>query len=476
MAWTTFHLIANASLDLHADSVEVYAWSRHLAAGYYKHPPLDAFVAALWFALFPAADWSFYLLGTTNAALALFAVDLIARRYLRGDKRLIALLLLLLTPFYQFHSERFGANQVLLWTWPLATFCFLRAFETRNIAWSAAAGTAAALAMLGKYYSAYLIASFIVAAAVHPRRWRYLRSSSPWVSCGVGLALLAPHLRWLVANDFAPFVYAAGVHRAATPSDLTVNVAIYLISALAYVAVLVAVYLLAVRPGRQTLADALWPSAPDRRMLVVLLIAQLLLPPATAPFLGMQITALWTMSAWFLLPIVLLTPSAVDLSRTDANRVALGVGAMTIAALLVAPGVAWVRHLNGTKQGREYYRLLSTKITEEWWRFTPTPLSIVQGHEELIGAVAFYSPAHPDALPGLSVVSWINATELERKGWVQVCFSRDPDCQEQIRMQVLARPDTRRFEIDVARSFLGKLGKPERFLVALVAPSKTDSR
>jgi hypothetical protein len=121
VAWTSFHILANASIDLHADSVELYAWSRHPAAGYYKHPPLGAFVTAGWFAIFPAVDGSFYLLSMVNAAVGLYATYLIAQRYLAGEKQIFALLLLILTPFYQFHSERFGANQMLVSTWPLAS-------------------------------------------------------------------------------------------------------------------------------------------------------------------------------------------------------------------------------------------------------------------------------------------------------------------------------------------------------------------
>src|ERR1700736_3245179 len=99
LAWTTFQVLAFASIDLHPDLTEIYAWSRHPSAGYYKHPPLPALVAAGWFAVFPVADWSIHLLAIVTSALALFVVDLIARRYLSGDKRLLALLLLLLTPF-----------------------------------------------------------------------------------------------------------------------------------------------------------------------------------------------------------------------------------------------------------------------------------------------------------------------------------------------------------------------------------------
>src|SRR5450631_4489333 len=146
--WTLFQTISYLPTSLHPDVVEVYGWSQHPAPGYQKHPPLGAMMAGAWFTLLPTSDWAAHLLAMTNAALALFFVDLIARRYLSGDKRLMVLLLLMLTPLYQFLSARFASNQVLLSTWPLAVYCFIRAFESRGVLWSLAAGAGAALAML----------------------------------------------------------------------------------------------------------------------------------------------------------------------------------------------------------------------------------------------------------------------------------------------------------------------------------------
>src|SRR5882724_11523074 len=205
--WTAFQIISYQSIDLRDDLTEIFAWSRHPSAGYYKHPPHAALMAAIWFAVFPVADWSYHLLAMLNSALGLIFVDLIARRYLDGDKRLLVLLLLLLTPFYQFHGQRFNPNQTLLSAWPIATYCFLRAFETRGPVWSAAAGAAAAFAMLGKYYSIFLIAGFLAAVLAHPGRWTYLKSSSPWISAIVGGGVLAPHIQWLFATGFTTFSY-----------------------------------------------------------------------------------------------------------------------------------------------------------------------------------------------------------------------------------------------------------------------------
>src|SRR6202012_4879251 len=78
--WTAFQVISFASLGLHPDLVETYAWALHPSAGYYKQPPLCALMAAAWFAVFPPTDWTFDLMAMTNAAIALYATDLISRR------------------------------------------------------------------------------------------------------------------------------------------------------------------------------------------------------------------------------------------------------------------------------------------------------------------------------------------------------------------------------------------------------------
>src|SRR3974390_176809 len=171
--WLAFLVIAYLGGDLHPDVLETWTFGRSLEWGYPKHPPLMGWVARAWTSVFPLTNWSFQLLALPNAAIARWIVALIARRFVRGDKRLIVLFLLMLQPTYQFHAQRFNANAVLLAVWPLATYCFLRAFETRRLGWAVAAGAACALAMLGKYYSLFLIASFASAAILSPQRRAY---------------------------------------------------------------------------------------------------------------------------------------------------------------------------------------------------------------------------------------------------------------------------------------------------------------
>src|SRR5260370_2710165 len=157
--------------------------------GLLQTSPLVGWVGRGWTSVFALTNWWVEVMGLTNAGIALWAVDLISRRFVRGDKRVVVLLLLMLLPTYQFHAQRFNANAVLLATWPIATYCFLRSFETRQVSWAIAAGATAALAMLGKYYSVFLIGGFRFAALCHSQRRAYFWSLAPWVSTEISATL-----------------------------------------------------------------------------------------------------------------------------------------------------------------------------------------------------------------------------------------------------------------------------------------------
>jgi 4-amino-4-deoxy-L-arabinose transferase-like glycosyltransferase len=473
IAWTAFHTITYAAVGLHPDLTEVYDWGRHPLVGYYKHPPLSALVTALWFSIVPAADWAFNLLGLVNAAVGLYFADRIARRYVSDDKRLVVLLLLMLTPFYQFFGQKFNANSILLSTWPLAVYCFLRAFESRTVMWSLAAGAAAALAMLGKYYSIYLVGGIVIAALLHPGRARYLKSPSPWISIGIGLLALAPHVEWLVRTGFQPFGYAYVVHGNPSFGPIIVGIAGYLAGALGYIALPFTAYLLMARPSRRRLAASLWPSNPDRRMLAVMFYSFLLLPPLSAPFLGVVLTSLWTMPIWFLLPVILLAAPAVKVPRRAVARTAGALLVVTaVAVVIAAPVLAWINFNRPSNDDRVYYRQLSDVVTLTWHARVGRRLAIVLGETRLASAIEFYSHDHPDSAPdfNLPLAPWVTPARLAREGWAAACRADDAGCVARVAAASAQQPLARRSEVEIVPTFLGYGGAPARFVIVIVPP------
>jgi 4-amino-4-deoxy-L-arabinose transferase-like glycosyltransferase len=480
LIWTAFQIISYATVDLHPDLVEVYAWGLHPSPGYYKHPPLAGLAAGAWFLVFPATDWSFHLFAMCNSAVALYATYLIARRCLDGDKRIVAVLLLLLTPFYQFHGQRFSTNQTLISTWPIATYCFIRAFDTfdrstKGLVWAVLAGVSAALAVLGKYFSIFLIAGFLAAVLVHPRGRSYLRSWSPWLSAVIGGVALAPHVFWLFTSGFGPFDYALALHARASLAESLSADARYLVGAVAYVAVLLLVYWLATWPDRKAVREIMWPADPDGRMLIAMLAVPLLLPAIVAPFIGAVLTPLWTMHAWFLLPIVLLRPTTVVLRRSTAVKVAVTVLVVAITVLFAAPVLAWRNLVEGTKEGRQFYALVAKKLSEHWHIKTGKPLRIVMGDPFLALATTFYAPDHPDSVPNfaLRTAPWVTQARLDHEGWAAICPADDENCLDEGRRLAANRTGATVISFEATPHFLGFTGKAGNFFLILVPPAES---
>ncbi len=334
--WTVYGTIAKSGQALHPDMTELLDWSRNLAWGY-KHPPFAAALVWLWFKVFPVAAWSYYLLAMLMPAIALWIVWRLSADYLDIEKRVFGLALLTLVPFFNFHALKFNVNTVLMPLWAAATFWFLRSYKTRDVSYAALAGCGAALCMLGKYWSVFLIAGLVVAALIDKRRGVYFRSAAPWITVLVGAAVLSPHLAWLYQHDFAPFAYAVGVHGEKPFAAAALSALGYLAGAAGYVAIPIIIVLAMARPDRATLSEMLWPADADRRLAAAAFWAPLLLPALAALVSGTEITSLWSMSAWTLLPVLLLSPKSMTISSIDTRRLLAFAAALPVAMVIVSP-------------------------------------------------------------------------------------------------------------------------------------------
>ena len=252
-AWSLYGALAKGSQDVHFDMGEMVAWSRDAGIGTVKHPPLGAWLVGAWFKIFPQADWAYYVFAMVLATFALWVAWRVSEGYLEGEKRVAGLLLLTFIPFFNFHALKYNANTVLIPLWALVTWFFLRSYETRSVFWAALAGAAAAAAMMGKYWSVFLLAGLGIAALADPRRKQYFGSAAPWVTIAVGAILFAPHVAWLVAQDFAPFTYAVVAHQSTLASAALSGLG-FLLGVAGYIAPAVVLSALMTRPSMAAIA------------------------------------------------------------------------------------------------------------------------------------------------------------------------------------------------------------------------------
>ena len=461
--WTIYGAIAKSSQGLHPDMTELVAWSRDLAWGY-KHPPLAAAIVRLWFSVFPLAEWSYYLLAMLMPAIALWIVWRLSADYLDIEKRVFGIALLTLVPFFNFHALKFNVNTVLMPLWAATTLWFLRSYTTRSTLYAALAGAGAAACMLGKYWSIFLIAGLVVAALIDKRRNAYFRSAAPWITVLAGGVVLAPHLVWLYQHDFAPFGYAMVVHGAKSFAGTAFAALGYLAGSAGYVAIPVIIALIAARRGRAPLADMVWPADTDRRLAAAAFWGPLLLPVVGALVSGTDITSLWSMSAWTLLPVLLLSPPAMTIAGVDTRRLLAIAVALPLVMLIASPGIAIIAQRNGPPPNSAQAGLLAAEVERLWHAATPLPLRFVGGAGDLADGVASYAADRPRVLTDMPPP---DAAELARSGMTIVCFAEDAACRDNVNAMAATG---RRIETEIVRNFLGFPGKPQRYTIFIVPP------
>ena len=460
--WTIYGTIAKSSQGLHPDMTELIAWSRDLTWGY-KHPPLAAAIVRIWFSVFPVAEWSYYLLAILMPAITLWVVWRLSADYLDIEKRIAGLALLMFVPFFNFHALKFNVNTVLMPLWAVTTFWFLRSYKTRSALYAALAGIGAAGCMLGKYWSVFLLAGLAIAALVDKRRALYFRSAAPWITVIVGLIAITPHLVWLAKNYQEPFAYVMYVHGAKSFGDTLLAALGYLAGSAGYVALPVIIVLIAARPSRATVADMIWPANGERRLAAAAFWAPLLLPAIGGLAGGFELTSLWSMSAWTLLPVLLLSPPAVTIKEIDTCRILAAAIALPLVMLVASPAVAVMAQRNGPLPASAQANLLAQEVERLWQQTTPRPLRFVGGDGSLADGVISYAPDRPRALTDMPPP---DAGELARSGQVIVCFADDANCRKSGSAQAGART----VENEIVRNFLRFPGKPQRYTIFIVPP------
>ena len=469
--WTLYAVGAKGSQDIHFDMGEMVAWSREVTLGTPKHPPLAAWLVRAWFDVMPAASWAYYLFAMTSATVALWIAWHVAGRYLAPDKRVLGIALLTLVPFYNFHALRFNANTVLIPFWAATTWWFLRSLQTRSAGWAVLAGVGAAAAMLGKYWSIFLLGGLGVAALSDPRRSSYFRSSAPYLTIAAGVIAIAPHAVWVASHDFGPFRYAFGAHPT-TPGVAALYTFVFFGGILAYVAAPVILNLIAVRPTMVAIGDSIWPPPGERRTALVALVAPIFLAALGSILLKMRIGALWTLAGMTLLPVALLSSPLVTVPRRAAVRVLALAILYPIALAAASPLIAIAIHREGVANYATHYQLIARAVEHAWGERTAKPLRIVGSYSVLVNGIVFYFENQPSTLDIVTPAQtpWIDDERIRRDGAVIVCPVPETYCVDAMKAYAARYADAKVEDVSLARRFFGALDKPVQYRIMVIPP------
>ena len=202
--WTASAFLAHQTPPL--DILEGLIWGNEWLWGTNKHPPLPAWLIEIFWQIGGIAG--VYFIASAALALGLWFVFLLGSRVLGAEKAFLGALLLLGLFYYLWPVPEFNHNTAQMPLWAAVIFLFDRCLTARRMHFWLLLGLAAALCVLTKYISVFLLVCVPVWLLLDGEARRLLWTVGPWASLFLFLALIAPHLNFLVQNDFSPWVNA----------------------------------------------------------------------------------------------------------------------------------------------------------------------------------------------------------------------------------------------------------------------------
>jgi 4-amino-4-deoxy-L-arabinose transferase-like glycosyltransferase len=191
-------------LQLYADEAQYWAWSQHLAFGYFTKPPLVAWIIRLTTLMGDAEPLVRLSSPLLHAAAAIF-VFLAANRLYEARTALFAMLVYALMPAVQLGSFVVSTDTPMIACLAAALWAYVALQQAGRAGWRPALGLGLALglAFLAKYaalYSVGGIALHLIASRDARKAWRPATIAA---AVGAFAAIVAPNLVWNAANGFA---------------------------------------------------------------------------------------------------------------------------------------------------------------------------------------------------------------------------------------------------------------------------------
>lgn len=347
--WTVMPALASGGFSM--DTGEALFWGREWQLGYYKHPPLSAWLAELSVAAFGRSLASVYLVPQLCVGAAFAAVWWLARRIVSPAGAFLSVAALELFLPFTYEALNFNANVALLpfWAWTIA---FAWAALEEDTAWSwARLGVALGLGFLAKYSILILAATIALYCLFTPGRRRFFLRPGPWLALGAAVLVASPHLYWLATASSQPLAYAAASKGVGSVLSALPQLALFLGHQLAaYLPLLAVVAIWAIRSGRPFCpAPAARAAEPDRRGEALRFVLFVTFTPALITVVAaLALRQKMPMSWGYTFPIAagLLATLAWPWAERDLReRRAPRAAALAFASIAAALALAWPVHL-----------------------------------------------------------------------------------------------------------------------------------
>jgi dolichyl-phosphate-mannose-protein mannosyltransferase len=417
VVWTAIPALTYPNLPL--DLIEALIYGREWQLGHDKLPPLPWWMIEIVYRLI-GRDFAYYLLAQIVVCASFAFVYLAALPIVGAASALVSVLIIDGIHYFNFTSPKFNHDVIQLPFWALAGLAYLRALQTGRLGWWALLGVAIGGALWSKYFVVILATPIALYLLFDKNARRTLLTPGPYVAALVALVIMAPHLVWLVQNDFLPFAYAEA---RSVPSrgalDHIRHPAIFLAAQVGAIAPSLFIASPLFRPwtGKFNLnfGDEIF------RIVTVLALGPLAVLLALSIVTGRGVLAMWGYPLFCFLGLWLVMVAKAELDRTRLSLVAAGWGIVaTIYAVAFIAHHAIYPHFHGRFHAQLYPgQDIADRMTAEFQRQTGEPVRYVIGRIWPAGNISHYAR---DGRPRVLIDGdpkrspWIDLADLKKHG------------------------------------------------------------
>ncbi len=422
LVWTALPTALYPNLPL--DLIEALLYGREWQLGYDKLPPLPWWLIEIAYRI-AGQDFAYYLLAQIAVVAALAVIYFMARPLTGPVGALVAVLIVDGLHYLNYTSAKFNHDVIQLPFWALAGYAIHRALRVGRLRDWILLGLAIGISLWAKYFVVVLAAPIGLFVLVDREARASLRTPGPYIAAAVALIVMAPHLIWLVKNDFLPFAYAE--HRAVLsrgwydhlwhPFQFAISQLFFLIPSLLIAAPLFMPRRKADEPPIASLADAY-----DRRIVTWLAFGPLVTVLAMSVVTGRGTVAMWGYPLFLFSGVWLVLTARRALELKRLARILI-----TWAIVFIGLATAFVVSYDVLPRYDHRYRAvffpgndLAREITDRYRAVTGQKLAYVIAGMWDGGNVAHYSPDHPrvliDGKPERA--PWIDLNDMRARGAV----------------------------------------------------------
>lgn len=212
-------LVLIAWLELAPDESYYWYWAKHLDWSYYDHPPMIAYIMALFTGLIGNNEFSVRIGGLVLSSLILLLLYRSCRRLSPDDPTLpwnmifIANITLLFSAGCLIQTP----DTPLLFFWALAVYCGIELITDASPRWWYLWGAALGLGLLSKYTMILIVPCQFAFLILSKDNRHWLLKKEPYLAVLIGLALFSPVVIWNYQHDWVSFAFH--LHRGFEPSQ-----------------------------------------------------------------------------------------------------------------------------------------------------------------------------------------------------------------------------------------------------------------